>query len=451
MLLLLLFCIFGSGVLCLNVLSPENIAGYINAPCMRRSIGPSYFAPQNGTAVLLNGGLCRPIPQNLTGCVVIAEYHDGCTYGDLYENMANTGALAAIIADDFPIPGIAYYMFDYADKNLGAPFLQASKADLAEVLKILRQSDYNRSVIIEVSLPDHNRWRDVFDSAVYFWVVRVILPLLFFPTCLLSILSFWETIKSPKTTMMSTKLVTFFIEGSALFLGGFFLAGNAISGVSFLPYTSIWFFYSGFQSIGMFTTVLVAIFYRTLNKANKEMCEMKDVLKLHPHFITICLVFFLVLEVLAGSMSLMNLSPNVVLVLVGLTIAVINVFVGIFMIREKYLFYRDVVVKMKKFPSASATLLPLCEHTGKWLIGTTCFMAVSVIANVLMTNAIFLDPRGAFGIMTFVFFARWGTAFTQIMALRWKKIDVKNNQKGPGVAVWSTEIVSRTDNKKTNL
>eukprot|EP00298_Acanthocystis_sp_HF-20_P011209 c19283_g1_i1.p1 GENE.c19283_g1_i1~~c19283_g1_i1.p1 ORF type:complete len:332 (-),score=71.01 c19283_g1_i1:99-1094(-) len=310
---------------------------------------------------------------------------------------------------------------------------------MASVLKVIKDKDYNNSVVVQVYLPDRNRWKEVLDSVEVFILFKVILPIICFSIAILAFYSFVETVTSVRTTMTNTKNTVFLLEGISMVLLGFFVAANGLVG-SFFSYEQLWYFFSGFPSIGMFTTIIVAMFYRRLNIANREVSEMKDIFQLHPIFICLSFIFFCILEVIGGVLANWALNPIVTLVVVGLMISFLNVVAGIFMLKEKIFFYKEINLSAQNYPSSTKNLVALCEYTGRWLVASTGFMLLSTGASIALATPVFLIPNGCFIVATVGYFARCGTSFTQIMALRWKQKLHQSQDKGnKAVAVWSKD------------
>eukprot|EP00298_Acanthocystis_sp_HF-20_P018595 c21993_g1_i2.p1 GENE.c21993_g1_i2~~c21993_g1_i2.p1 ORF type:complete len:152 (-),score=37.46 c21993_g1_i2:78-533(-) len=121
-----------------------------------------------------------------------------------------------------------------------------------------------------------------------------------------------------------------------------------------------------------------------------------------------------------------------------------NLLVGIFLVREKLKFVRYSNSKAKKINTSSyaVAIFAICAHTGKWLIPSVFFMALSIISSILMTFTFFLIPNVFFSVVSMLYLSRWGIVFSQLMALKWKYQPKHQNSmsvKSISLAIWTTQ------------
>eukprot|EP00298_Acanthocystis_sp_HF-20_P000666 c10940_g1_i1.p1 GENE.c10940_g1_i1~~c10940_g1_i1.p1 ORF type:complete len:216 (+),score=44.04 c10940_g1_i1:167-814(+) len=201
---------------------------------------------------------------------------------------------------------------------------------------------------------------------------------------------------------------------------------------SFLSFDGTGFFFGGFQSLGMFTTLVVGLFYYYFSESNRKCLEMSDIIKEHRFLITFAFFFFLFGEIIPGILSIFRFDTILAIIISNVGLGILYVPISFFVIREKRRFYNYVHAKSLK-PSetneTSDTLRKICERAGRWLVFSSCFMLISTITFFVWTQPIVFTPNGFLSCSFLSFFSRWGVSFTQIMALRWQPQQFHQNKK----------------------
>eukprot|EP00298_Acanthocystis_sp_HF-20_P012748 c20036_g1_i2.p1 GENE.c20036_g1_i2~~c20036_g1_i2.p1 ORF type:complete len:157 (-),score=50.72 c20036_g1_i2:38-508(-) len=81
-------------------------------------------------------------------------------------------------------------------------------------------------------------------------------------------------------------------------------------------------------------------------------------------------------------------------------------------------------------------------------------MSMSIIGTILMFFPLFLTPRGFFAVMTILYVSRFGTSFSQLMALKWK-YQPKENQsismKSDSNGIWQPQSKSNNHVKRYSM
>eukprot|EP00298_Acanthocystis_sp_HF-20_P018596 c21993_g1_i3.p1 GENE.c21993_g1_i3~~c21993_g1_i3.p1 ORF type:complete len:511 (-),score=112.45 c21993_g1_i3:97-1593(-) len=449
-------CLFFGVCSNLQIHSPSHLTKYVNSPVTSKYFGPQKFDPINATVIYFTGDYCKEIRQkdkiggieigNYSGYIVIIKAISDCLADRIYKNLDETTPVGIVLAANVYVPGFAYYLSTGNREETSSrktPMITVYKNNIADLITYLNQPDYKFDVVIEI-YPDKNYWIELFTSFPYFLVMRVFFPLLFFPTFIFSSYLLWETYHIKRTTMTRTKGLVFSIEAIVMFLNGFSLAANGILGNDFFTSESIWFFYSGFPGLEMFTTVLVAMFYYSLNRANRTLTEVVDIFLTRKSIIIFLFIIFLFLDVIGGILSFSGINVVVVISAVALCVSVMNLLVGIFLVREKLKFVRYSNSKAKKNNTSpyAVAIFAICAHTGKWLIPSVFFMALSIVSSILMIFTFFWIPNVFFSVASMLYLSRWGIVFSQLMALKWKYEPKHQNSmyvKSMSFAIWTPQ------------
>eukprot|EP00298_Acanthocystis_sp_HF-20_P018073 c21890_g1_i1.p1 GENE.c21890_g1_i1~~c21890_g1_i1.p1 ORF type:complete len:518 (+),score=128.32 c21890_g1_i1:2-1555(+) len=419
----------------LNIVHPPSLSKYVNSPTISKFFGPQYYPHTNYTAIYFTGDVCLKIRNsnkvggieigNFTGYVVIVNSFSGCTEDVAYKNVDETEAAGVIIAGTLPVPGLGHYL-SIGDRqettSRKTPLLQTNRDHLIDVINYMNKPDYSLDVIIEIYLPDENYWLDIFDSFHFFMIIRVFLPLFFFSTSAFAFYLLYENLRAKKSTMTNTKTVVFALEGLIMFFDGFFLASNGIAASDFLPREVVWFFYNGFAGTEMFTTVIVAMFYQSLNHANKTRTEVVDIFLIRKKLMAISFVTFLFVDLVPGILSLFGANAMLIIIITSLCVSVINFAVAAYLIRVKIKFFLNSKSTAQKFvgSSSSKALIAISKHTERWLLFGTFFMSICILASICMVFPFFITPTGLYPVMLFTYIGRWGTVYVQLMALKYK-------------------------------
>eukprot|EP00298_Acanthocystis_sp_HF-20_P018631 c22001_g1_i4.p1 GENE.c22001_g1_i4~~c22001_g1_i4.p1 ORF type:complete len:477 (-),score=119.52 c22001_g1_i4:76-1473(-) len=443
-----LIVIYLTATSAIKILSPPSLTKYVNAPSFTKFSGPQSLPPTNGTAIFFRANECGSIQKNYEGYVVFIPAVAGCFEQVVHKNFDTTNPVAVVIADTFVVPGYAHNLKfgDPKETRLQkSPMLHAYEGDLTELIDYMSRPDYAEDVIVEISLPDKNYYLDVFDSVEYFVIVRVFLPSLEFPTGIYAFYLFWVNFTGKKTTMTTAKNVIFFLEGVVMIADAVGLAvGGLASTENFSIYEFV-FFMTGFPGTEMFCSVIVALFFKSLNYANKNFVDVVDIFRNRKIFMTILFLFFIILDTLPALFTAFGSSALVVLV-VAACISIIAVLVIVFVIFEKRKFYVESRSKANKIKgtASSNAILAVCEHTAKWMIPNVTFIFLGIITTILLASPLFTTPEGFFSVLAMIHFFRWGTVISQLIALKWKYNPNKEQKRSIPRWLWT----GKSDNER---
>eukprot|EP00298_Acanthocystis_sp_HF-20_P017875 c21851_g1_i4.p1 GENE.c21851_g1_i4~~c21851_g1_i4.p1 ORF type:complete len:506 (+),score=156.17 c21851_g1_i4:44-1519(+) len=448
MISLRLLCFLLMGIFCvsIHILSPPSLKKYVNSPTMSSFFGPQVFGPMNGTAIYVDGNYCNPILQkgktggieigNYTGYIIVTEPTYGCMFRTPYLNLDETGAIAILDISEFPIPGSVHFANDGIGTDVThgkAPWMEIPREEIRDLINYLKNPEYKFDVVIEVNLPEQNYWVEMYSSALFIAIVRVFIPLLLFPTSIYAFHGIWLVYSAPQSSMSTTKIVVFVIEGVAMFLNGFYYSVNGILASAVVPYQAFWFFFPGFQGIGLFSTVIVALFYYNINKSNKKLADVGDIFRNYPIFLSFIGIVFIGMEITGGLMHIFGVNVVMVITIQIILIDIANIIVAIFLVREKIMFVAHINKRAKSWNATAAaqSVQLMCQYTGKWLLISAGFMMLAVIATGFQALVIIRYPQPFMWIMAIVMFARWGTGFSQIKALRYRDKKKKTTNSTP--------------------
>eukprot|EP00298_Acanthocystis_sp_HF-20_P028463 c7202_g1_i1.p1 GENE.c7202_g1_i1~~c7202_g1_i1.p1 ORF type:complete len:349 (-),score=98.12 c7202_g1_i1:30-1076(-) len=317
------------------------------------------------------------------------------------------------------------------------PLVQVAKSDITQLRNFLKTStNSSENVLIEISLPDKNHFETLFNSIAYILITRSFLPLLLLLTAGLSFFSLYKILDKKKNTISNTKAVVFGVEGVFLLINAFFLAVDGFFASDIIPFQWRGFFLTEFFGIASFSTLLITLFYKSMNRANSRLTEIIDIFSSHRVIIYAAFFFLFGLDLFVGLfVYFLGYSVIMTSTVFGCFI-LIGIIVGSFMAREKILFYQYVKAKAKKWISTQTKggIEAISKHTGRWSIGNSVFMLISFIMFILISQTHLLTPSTYFAFVVIQTFARWGIGFTNVMVLKWR-YDNKTHAKSFSVTI----------------